>query len=173
MHDSFQLIGLDPAPFAALFALCDAELTRLQARRASATNYPGFPCRVSLEDAQVGDELLLLPYAHQPADSPYRASGPIFVRRGVAQRRLAVAEVSDYVTRRVISVRAYDHEHMIRAADVAEGDAIKARIEHMFADPVVAYIHLHNAKHGCFFCRVERATRVGDASSVVAAARWS
>lgn len=155
--NAFQLVGLEPSDFAALFALSDAELQQRNARRVRATREHGFPCRISLEDASVGDELILLPYVHQPAASPYRASGPIFVRRSVAPRkRLAVGEVSEYVTRRVISLRGYDAEHMLHAADVAEGAAIKPRIAQMLADPKIAYIHVHNAKHGCYFCSVER-----------------
>lgn len=156
-NNAFQLVGLEPADFAPLFALSDAELQQRNARRVTATSEHGFPCRISLEDARVGDELILLPYVHQPAASPYRASGPIFVRRGVAQRKkLAVGEVSEYVTRRVISLRGYDAEHMLHVADVVEGAAIKPRIAHMLAEPKVAYIHVHNAKHGCYFCSVER-----------------
>ncbi|WP_331716765.1 DUF1203 domain-containing protein [Stenotrophomonas sp. MMGLT7] len=50
---------------------------------------PGFPCRVSLEEARVGEELLLLHHMHQPAHAPYRAAGPIYVRRGAVAARLA------------------------------------------------------------------------------------
>src|SRR5882757_7555167 len=72
---SFQLSGLPFEPFAALFSLSAAELAELDAQRVVATEKPGYPCRVSLADAEVGEELLLLPFAHMPARSPYRASG--------------------------------------------------------------------------------------------------
>ena len=97
---SFRLIGLDPAPFAGLFDLDDAALRARGGRRRVATEDPGFPCRVSLQDAAVGEELLLLPFEHQAEDSPYRASGPIYLRRNAAPRTLAVGEVPDYVRRR-------------------------------------------------------------------------
>lgn len=90
MSRSFQVVGIDHEPFQHLFDLTDDQLTPYGAQRCHATESPGFPCRISLEDAQLGDELLLLPYCHQPAASPYRASGPIFVRRGVRQRKAAV-----------------------------------------------------------------------------------
>ena len=154
MH-SFQLVGLDHAQFEPLFALSDRELAKLGAERRVATHSPGFPCRVSLEDASEGEELLLLPFLHQPADSPYRASGPIFVRRGAKQRTL-VAAMPDYVSTRLMSVRAYDARHMIIDASVCEGTHAAAEIERLFANDAVAYIHLHNAKRGCFSCRVER-----------------
>ena len=77
MTPPFQLCGIEPAPFAHLFELSDEALKQHGAVRQFATESPGYPCRVSLQDAEVGEELLLLPYEHQPAASPYRACGPI------------------------------------------------------------------------------------------------
>lgn len=152
----WRLTGLDPASFEPLFSLPDDELLRLGARRRIASEAPGFPCRVSLEDAPLGAELLLLPYEHHPADSPYRASGPIFVRRGAVRRELPPGEVPPYVASRLISVRAYDAGAMMIAASVCEGTAVAGALEEMFADSAVAYVHLHNAKRGCFSCRASR-----------------
>jgi hypothetical protein len=86
MNISFQLVGIDAAPFQALFGLSDEELITYSAKRCFADERPGYPCRISLQDAQIGEELLLLPYTHQPANSPYHASGPIFVRKGNAEQ---------------------------------------------------------------------------------------
>lgn len=156
MH-SFQIVGIDHEPFEPLFELSDEQLAALGAVRRVASEHPGFPCRISLEDAAVGDELLLLPYEHHPAVSPYRSAGPIFVRRGAKQQRLPAGQVPPYVTRRLISVRAYDAQAMMVDAAVCEGRAVEAEIERCFGDPQVAYLQLHNAKRGCFSCRVERA----------------
>jgi hypothetical protein len=157
MRSSFQLVGLDPAPFQALFDLSDEQLLAHAAQRRFADEHPGFPCRVSLEDARPGEELLLLPFLHQPAASPYRASGPIFVRRGATRRTLPVGTLSGYVTRRLISVRAYDAAHMIVDASVCEGAALAPQIDAFFSRDDIVYLHLHNAKQGCFSCKVERA----------------
>ena len=46
--------------------------------------------------------------------------------------------------------------HLMVSADVCEGAALLPVIERMLADPSVAYIHLHNAKRGCYSCRVDR-----------------
>jgi Protein of unknown function (DUF1203) len=142
MPAHFQIIGLHPQNFAVLFDLDDVQLKQHGAVRVLATSHPGFPCRVSLQDAHVGEELILLPFEHQAADSPYRASGPIFVRRDAVQNKLAVDEITPYVSSRLMSVRGYDHAHQMIA---------------QFADENVAYIHLHNAKRGCFSCLVLRA----------------
>lgn len=155
MH-TFQLVGIDPAPFEALFDLTDEQLAAHGAVRRVATESPGYPCRVSLEDAQPGDELLLLPYEHHPTSSPYRSSGPIFVRRGATQRTLAPGEVPPYVTRRLISVRAYDAAGMMIGAAVRDGPEVRSEIERCLDDPRVAYLQLHNAKQGCFSCHVQR-----------------
>jgi hypothetical protein len=155
MH-AFQLVGIDHAPFEHLFKLTDGQLGEFGAVRRIATASTGFPCRVSLEDADTGDELLLLPYAHHPVESPYRASGPIFVRRGARQRTLPIGEVPTYVTRRVISLRAYDAAHMMVDAAVCEGTLVATELQRFLDNDDVAYIHLHNAKQGCFSCRVDR-----------------
>jgi hypothetical protein len=153
---SFRLVGLEPSHFDPLFALDDAQLRAQGAVRVRADTSPGYPCRISLEDAQPGDELLLLPYEHQPARSPYQASGPVYVRRGARQALLAAGELPPYVTRRLISLRAYDAQDMMVDAAVAEGDALRPEIERLLRDARVRYIHLHNAKRGCFSCALER-----------------
>ncbi len=154
---SFRLVGLPTDRFAALFDLSPDALEALGARRVTATAKPGFPCRIGLEDAEPGDELLLLPFEHQPEHSPYRAFGPIFVKVGARQRTLAVGEIPEYVKTRQISLRAYDADHMIVGAEVCAGEDVRAEIERQLDDARVSYIHLHNAKRGCFSCLVERA----------------
>jgi len=155
MH-AFRLVGIDPAPFEPLFLLDDEGLARHGAVRCIATESPGFPCRISLEDAAVGDELLLLPFEHQPGASPYRASGPIFVRRGARRAVLPPGVVPEYVTRRLMSLRAYDAAHRMVDACVCEGVDAAAAIGRLVANADVAYLHLHNAKRGCFSCQVDR-----------------
>ena len=154
---SFQLVGVSPEPFESLFHLTTEELATHRAHRVIAQSKPGYPCRVSLVDAEVGEELLLLPYEHQPANSPYWAAGPIYVRRGARQCVSAIGEVPQYVSLRLISARAYNHADMIVAAEVCEGREVAAEIERLFVDPEVRYIHLHNAKRGCFSCLARRA----------------
>lgn len=154
---AFQLCGIDPAPYEALFALDGHALRRLGAKRCTADSDFGYPCRASLEDASPGDELLLLSYEHQPADSPYRASGPIYVRRGSTRAILQPNAVPPYVSRRLMSLRAYDDGHMMIGAEVREGMDVAVELARLFADPAVAYVHLHNARRGCFSCAAHRA----------------
>jgi hypothetical protein len=115
-----------------------------------------YPCRVTLQDAVPGEQVLLFTFEHQPADSPYRASGPIIVRREAARSHVAVDEVPDQQRRRLLSVRAYDVRDWIVDSDVVPGTELEAAIERLFANPSVAYLHLHNARHGCYAARVDR-----------------
>ena len=81
MNTTFRFVALPFEPFAPLFAMSDAELTAAGARRMVVEETPGTPCRVSLQDAEVGETVILVPFLHNAVASPYRASGPIFVRR--------------------------------------------------------------------------------------------
>jgi len=153
---SFRLVGLADTLFAPLFLLTDDALRARGIRRHVADADVGFPCRVSLEDAAAGEELLLLAHEHLPGDTPYRASGPIFVRRGARQATLAPDVLPPYVTRRLISARAYDGDGLMVDAEACEGTDLRATIARLLADPAVAFLHLHNAKRGCYSCRVER-----------------
>lgn len=154
---SFRLIAVPFEPFSDLFTLSDAELLMRNARRVFAATKPGYPCRVSLADADIGDELLLLPFEHQPASSPYKASGPIFVRKGAVQAHVDAGVMPDYVRTRLISVRAYDAGHLMTDAVVCAGSDAGAAIQKMFASDEIAYVHLHNANRGCFSCAAIRA----------------
>jgi hypothetical protein len=152
----WRLSGLDPAQFASLFALPDDALARLGAVRRTADERPGFPCRISLEDAPLGAEMLLLAYEHHRAHSPYRASGPIYVRRDARPSDLAPGEVPGCVTRRLISLRAYDADAMMVDATVCDGRDAAAALDGFFARRAVDYVHLHFARRGCFSCVARR-----------------
>ena len=153
---NYQLRGLEPAPFEKLFDLDDEALAALGLRRMRSDQPVGFPCRISLEDTPVGEEVILLPYSHQDTRSPYRASGPIFVRRGRTAARI-VNELPSYLTLRPLSVRAYDAADEMVDADVVDGAAAEPLIQRYLARADVAYLHVHFARRGCYACRVERA----------------
>lgn len=154
---NFQIVPLRRDEFESLFPMPDPELHARGIRRVTADSKPGFPCRVSLEDAEIGETLLLLPYAHHRTDSPYRASGPIYVRQSAATAAPAVNVVPEYVSRRLVSVRAYDTADMMVEADVTEGTKLAGCVRRLFAYERVAYLHVHNAKAGCYSCRIDRA----------------
>lgn len=153
---SFQIHPLPLETFTPLFTLDDEELRARGAKRYVADRRPGFPCRVSLVDAEPGERVILVPFPHQDADSPYRASGPIFVREAAHQSAFGVDDVPELLRLRVLSIRAYDADALMVDADVVDGRDVESLIQRLFAEPGVAYLHIHFARPGCFACRVDR-----------------
>ncbi|MCC7506873.1 MAG: DUF1203 domain-containing protein [Saprospiraceae bacterium] len=153
----FQISALPAGAFEDFFAKTDAELAQLGARRVLADKKPGCPCRVSLSDAEPGEELLLLHYLHHDTGSPYQASGPVFVRKNASTARPGVNEIPPFLLHRLLSVRGYDEGGMMVSALVCEGVELASRLHELFANRKIAYIHVHNAKPGCFNCAVYRA----------------
>lgn len=154
---TFRIHALDPVPFAALFALDDAALAAQGARRMTATSTPGFPCRVSLEDAAVGETLLLVNHAHLTGATPYAATHAIFIREGAERARPAPGTIPAVLARRLLSVRGYDAEKMMIDADVIDGGDLAAHLDRLFARDDIAFVHLHYARPGCFAAAVTRA----------------
>lgn len=155
----FVIRGLSPEPFRPLFALDDATLAMRNIRRVVADADRGFPCRVTLEDARQGETLLLLPYLHHDVAGPYRASGPIYVRERALQG--PAAELHDALPpsfpRRLLSLRAYGADGLMRDAEVVEGGEALGHLPRLLGVPGVAYLHVHNARPGCYACRVDPA----------------
>lgn len=154
---AFRITGLSPEPFRHLFGLPESELAKRGVKRCVVDAVPGYPDRIEMRDALPGETVLLLNHVCQPADTPYRASHAIFVREGAKRAYDAVDEVPAVMRTRLLSLRAFDADGMMRDAEVVEGTAIEEVIARMFADPKVSYIHAHNAKPGCFSGRIDRA----------------
>ncbi len=154
---TYRLLGLDPSPYASLAGLDDAALLAAGARRAIADENPGYPCRDGLDEAAIGERLLLVNYVHMDvARSPYRAAGPVFVREGARTRTVLEDAWPDYLARRPLSLRAYDAEGLIVEADVVDGRAGEALAKAYLARPDVAWIDAHFARRGCWAARIER-----------------
>ena len=154
---AFRISGLDAAQFAALHGLSDAQLAAHGARRVVADRHPGFPCRVSLVDAQPGERVLLVNYEHLAVDSPYRARYAIYVREAARAAHPAVNEIPRVLHGRLIAVRAFSADGMLLDAQLAADAELGPALEGQLASAAVAYLHLHNAKPGCYAARVERA----------------
>jgi len=153
---SFRISGLSPEPFRPLFDLPDEALQRIGARRVYADE-PRLPCRVSMAHAELGEELLLVNHAHQPANTPYRAAHAIYVRKVADRAFESVDAVPEVLTSRLLAVRAFDAGHMMIDADVCEGVATAAMFDRFLADPRASYLQVHYARRGCYAARVERA----------------
>ena len=153
---SYVITGLPLATFQPLFGLTDTELAKRHILRMPVTAKPGFPCRITLTDAEPGEMVLLLNYEHQRAATPYRSTHAIFVREDAITTAKVTDRVPDSLATRLLSVRAFDPEGMMIDADVVEGAALEPLIERMVEDPRVDYLHVHNARRGCYAARVDR-----------------
>jgi hypothetical protein len=152
---TYRIRGLEPAPFAALFALDDAELDARGMTRMSVDN-PNFPCRVSLRDCELGDEVILLNHVSHEGNNPYRASHAIFVSKSAKEAADYVDAIPPALDRRILSLRAFDNEGMmIDAALVQPGEADPA-IRKLMVNGAVDHIDAHNAMRGCFAARIDR-----------------
>ena len=152
----FRITGLPAERFSHLFALSDAELAEQGAvRQIAGARDPGYPCRISLTDSKPGDELVLVNYEHHPVDSPYRMRFAIYVRKGEETYDM-VDEVPQQLRLRTLAVRAFDANAMMAGWELVEGRDLEATIERQFANPRVAYLHVHYAAPGCYAAQVER-----------------
>ncbi len=154
---SYVISGIDPAPFRHLYSLTDVELAAQGVVRMIADAKPGYPCRVTLEDAEPGDAVLLVNHEHLPVDTPYRSRHAIFVADGAEQAARCEGAIPEQLSIRLLSVRAFDADGMMIDAEVLEGSGLEAEIARIVADPRAAYLHVHNARRGCFAARVDRA----------------
>ena len=152
---AYRIEGLAPEAFEGLFGLSDAELAALNARRVTADSADGYPCRISLENAAPGEELLLLNHVSNDVPTPFRTAHAIYVRKG-ARPALHSDQAPDYLDRRTIGLRGYDEEGMLKRALLAMPGEADARIRELFEQPEIDTIHAHTAALGCFLARIER-----------------
>lgn len=106
-------------------------------------------------DGKLKEEMLLLSYDPFLGDSPYSGAGPIFVHKEPCAPYQGV-DVPEQQRRRLLSLRAYDRRHMMVDAEVLQGIELQEVASRMLEDNGVEYLHVHNAKPGCFAVRVER-----------------
>jgi hypothetical protein len=154
---SFIINGLDPKEFRPLYDLDDAALAARGVIAKAANSKPGFPCRISLEDAEPGERVLLLNYESHKAATPYRSSYAIYVRPNASAAAFR-DEVPPVMMKRPIALRIFSVGGMLIGADMGrDGPETKAKIEAIFENAAAAYIHAHNAMHGCFSAEIRRA----------------
>jgi hypothetical protein len=153
---TYVVRGLDPAPFEPLFGLSDGELAERGVIRMTVTNKPSFPCRVSLEDRDIGESVLLLNHVSHDVANPYRASHAIFVGEGVGRAAQYIDRVPPVFETRTLSLRGFDQDGMMVEALLSQPGEAEEGIRKLFANPQIVTIHAHNAARGCFAAKVER-----------------
>lgn len=153
---AYRIEGLRREPFEVLFGLGDEALAARGARRVIADSKPGFPCRITLEDAEPGERLILVNHVSHDVATPFRSAYAIFVREGAAEPAHYVDALPPVFERRTLGLRGFDAEGMLRGALLAMPGEAERRIRALFERPEIASIHAHNAAHGCFVARIVR-----------------
>jgi hypothetical protein len=151
---SFRIEGLPADRFAELFDLSDDDLAARGAVRQIAAEHSA-PCRISLTDAQPGEEVVLVNYEHHAVDSPYRMRFAIYVRKGEKQYN-EVDRIPEQLRSRTLAVRAFDSGAMMVGRELVEGSELKSVIERLFRNPRADYLHIHYAAAGCYAAKVTR-----------------
>lgn len=153
---TYKISGLDPDQFAHLIGLSDETLAAHGAARMTADSKPGYPCRITLDDAEPGETLLLVNYVSHDGNNPYRATHAIFVSEGAPRAATYQDEVPPALDRRILSLRAFDSSGMMTDAALVQPGEADAAIRRLLADSQVDHIDAHNATRGCFAARIER-----------------
>ncbi len=152
---NYVVSGLDETGFQKLFDLNELELAKLGAVKIIATSKPGYPCVISLDDAEIGEEIILLPYDHINSNSPFRSRGPVYVRNNV-RKVLLENSVPENLKIRRLSVRVYDDKDMMVNARTIDGRELEKFIQEAFRNPEATYIQVHISSPGCFNCQIDR-----------------
>ena len=153
---AYRIEGLAPEAFASLFGMMDGELAARGAMRVRADAASGYPCRVSLRDADEGEELVLLNHVSHDVDGPFRTAYAIYVRRAADAPASFEDEAPPYLDSRTLSLRGFGADGLLKHGLLAMPGEADGRIRELFERPEVDTIHAHAATYGCFLARIER-----------------
>ena len=113
------------------------------------------PCRHCLRWADVGEHVILFPYAAIPPGRPYSETGPIFVHRGPCERYGATDEFpAEFRSGRVL--RAYNSRSDMIDAQLVNGAAPEEVIEKFLQNLETQFVDVRSADRGCYTFRIAR-----------------
>ena len=153
----FACIAVDPT-IAARFRATGRDDRGNAVKRMTTTADGAFPCRVCLNYAKPGEDVLLGSYDLPKPQGLYWTPSPIFVHADPCIPYTGHDEVADIVRRNaIVSVRAYDADNMCLydLGQVSDGHDVDAPLAHALADPRTSFVNIHTARPGCLLCRVE------------------
>lgn len=153
---TYMIEGLPTDAYGGLLGLSDDELAGRNAHRVTATAKPGFPCRVTLEDAEPGETLILFNHVSHDVATPFRSAYAIYVRESANAPARYVDEPPPVFAGRALGLRGFDAEGMLRGALLALPGGSDAAIRALFERPEIEAIHAHNAAAGCFAAKIVR-----------------
>lgn len=153
----FTCVAIDPE-IAARFRATGIDDRGNPVKRMIATNDGGFPCRVCLQYAGLGEEVLLGSYNLPKPQGLYWTPSPIFVHAEPCVPYAGADEIPDIVRRNaLVSVRAYDGDGMVLydLGQVSDGTEVDAPLTRALGDARTSFVNIHTARPGCLLCRVE------------------
>ena len=153
---TYRIEGVERAAYADLLGRSDDELAERGARRVTADSKPGFPCRVTLEDAEPGESLILFNHVSHDVPTPFRSAYAIYVREKAGAPARFVDEPAPVFAGRALGLRGFDSAGMLRGALLALPGEADEKIRALFERPEIASIHAHNAAAGCFAAKIVR-----------------
>ena len=154
----FACIAIDPA-IAARFRATQTDDRGNALRRMTATDDSGFPCRVCLRCAEVGEEVLLGSYDLPRPRGIYWTPSPVFIHAEACVPYVADGALPEIVRRNtIVSVRAYDAQDMVLydLGRIGCGSDIDDALATALDDPRTVFVNIHTARPGCMLCRVEK-----------------
>lgn len=153
---AYRIEGLAPEAFESLFGMMDGELAARGAVRVTADASSGYPCRISLQDAAPGEELVLLNHVSHDVEGPFRTTYAIYVRKDADKAASFTDTAPAYLDRRTLSLRGFGADGMLKDGLLALPGEADANIRALFERPEIDTIHAHAATFGCFLARIER-----------------
>lgn len=156
MKINFQVTNIQLKDIQTFLNAEEMNFENLNVKKMIVDEKPGYPCRLSLEDAEIGEEVLLLPYEHHKVNSPYQSSGPVFIRTNAKEANLNQNEIPMMLHHRLLSVRVYDVNAMMIDARTIKGEQLEATTQDVFSNIAAKYIQVHNSGPGCYNCQINR-----------------
>jgi hypothetical protein len=153
---AYRIEGLAPEAFQSLFGMMDGELAAQGAVRVTAQPPGGYPCRVSLQEAGAGEELVLLNYVSHDVEGPFRTAYGIYVRKTAEAAACFTDETPAMFATRTLGLRGFGADGMLKDALLAMPGEADAKIRALLERPEIDTIHAHSAAYGCFLARIER-----------------
>ncbi len=115
------------------------------------------PGRTCLRMFEIGKERRIL-FTHDPfADlEPYPLPGPVFIHEAPCEPLRETSVFPDELRRIPMTLNGYARGRRLRAQEHVGHGRVEDVVARLFADPMVAYIHVRNTDVGCFLLQLDR-----------------
>ena len=126
------------------------------------------PCRLCLDTFHVGADQRVL-FTYNPFDGldPYPAPGPIFVHEDGCAPFAAPSGFPEALRALPLVLEGYATGRWLVAREPVSDGRVDEAAARLFAHAAVEYVHVRNAKAGCYIARLEP---LGDTTTTAAAA---